>query len=1087
MTGIDKLAAAVYLPMEKTAVNVVADAFAINLVEDNRYIESDIVLESLDLASFVASGLGAVADAPEPGEVRTTSTVTLDLADSAENPGTAGRAVTLYGPGDVVGLAPGMIIRRHPAPNTQTAEVTDLAHIEFDRPELPWAFSAAPARGAKTMRPWLALVVVRRAAVVRWDSVPGLPPRMFVPSAELPPLKDAHLWGHAQAQRSEASLSARLSPEFAPVNLSRLVSSRVLEPNTDYVAALVPITDVGTRRGLGGDGGTLGYAWHPDAADTAALPVYDRWEFRTGGAGDFATLALRLRGVRAPWQVGRRLIDASSPGHPMTRELAAHETGAKQILRCALFSPVDPPDEVAKAREQATWPDDMVGELAEALNAPAELGNGAADNTDGFPDLPIVGPRLYARAQRGTSAVSTAPGSDWFAQLNLSPMNRIVAGLGTRVVQHDQEQLMAAAWAQIGEVRKVNRAIALARFAEQVALRLHVRIGNFQRGRLLQVTAPLVARVSVTAGRTLAADIKASATPVATVSGAFRRALRPHGPVIGRATDAVKLAGTLVGTDSTMRNFTRTYVNPDGVTALGSASIATLDAGRVASVLDVPEGTVVRRLKKASTDMKGGLLAHLADQGTWSAAPADFDVATVIAAGWREAIVKESSIPVVEKIRKQRVGPIAAELAVSTIPAVSTIRAEIEGAAIRYNNSVIATATSETTSVSRSAPATSSPLMLPPRGTVGRTSLANGVAAAGAGRAVTDVPGVSRIDTSALRRITARTSADATKDALTRFARLSSVRVAPLLEKAESTSAAKLRAMIPTLIDPGGVSMLPPVPVRSPVSVGNLVEVLDPRRTVRESLRGRLSSAIGDGWISDVFAPVTWAPKFDRPMSQALQDYDDEWLVPGMEHLPDEDFVTVLSMNRAFVEAFLIGLSDEFGRELLWRGFPADQRGTYFRRFWSADTDELSSPIHRLTSTALGGDRAMAGGDGAERAVILVKGELIRRYPDVTIQAATKSGNGSGTRFTPARQLFAEHLADDTVVVGVDLSITEMRSDGWVLISEHPTATRFDSMHATGSFVGADGRETSATWAKDHIHKPIQVAFPAADVIKLEG
>ena len=41
-----------------------------------------------------------------------------------------------------------------------------------------------------------------------------------------------------------------------------------------------------------------------------------------------------------------------------------------------------------------------------------------------------------------------------------------------------------------------------------------------------------------------------------------------------------------------------------------------------------------------------------------------------------------------------------------------------------------------------------------------------------------------------------------------------------------------------------------------------------------------------------------------------------------------------LQTNRRFVEAYMVGLNHEMGRELLWRGFPTDQRGTCFDQFW---------------------------------------------------------------------------------------------------------------------------------------------------------
>ena len=42
----------------------------------------------------------------------------------------------------------------------------------------------------------------------------------------------------------------------------------------------------------------------------------------------------------------------------------------------------------------------------------------------------------------------------------------------------------------------------------------------------------------------------------------------------------------------------------------------------------------------------------------------------------------------------------------------------------------------------------------------------------------------------------------------------------------------------------------------------------------------------------------------------------------------------------------MVGLNHEFARELLWREYPTDQRGSYFRQFWDVrgvlDTERLS-------------------------------------------------------------------------------------------------------------------------------------------------
>jgi hypothetical protein len=76
-------------------------------------------------------------------------------------------------------------------------------------------------------------------------------------------------------------------------------------------------------------------------------------------------------------------------------------------------------------------------------------------------------------------------------------------------------------------------------------------------------------------------------------------------------------------------------------------------------------------------------------------------------------------------------------------------------------------------------------------------------------------------------------------------------------------------------------------------------------------------------------------------MYDALRDLSQDFLFPGLEHvLPDT--VTLLKTNPKFVESFLVGLNAEMSHELLWRNYPTDQRGTYFRQFWdtSAGNDQ---------------------------------------------------------------------------------------------------------------------------------------------------
>ena len=55
--------------------------------------------------------------------------------------------------------------------------------------------------------------------------------------------------------------------------------------------------------------------------------------------------------------------------------------------------------------------------------------------------------------------------------------------------------------------------------------------------------------------------------------------------------------------------------------------------------------------------------------------------------------------------------------------------------------------------------------------------------------------------------------------------------------------------------------------------------------------------------------------------------------MPGVDDLP-QDLIMLVQVNQYFIDAVMAGANFEMNRELLWRGFPTDLRGTPFQRFW---------------------------------------------------------------------------------------------------------------------------------------------------------
>src|SRR5690606_5284444 len=110
-------------------------------------------------------------------------------------------------------------------------------------------------------------------------------------------------------------------------SLSRLMSPRILQPNTDYIACVVPTFELGRKAGLGLEiketevlgASALQPAWVTNPAPSSVtLPVYHHWQFRTGENADFESLVRLLQACPVPEGLGLRTMDIARPGFPIT-------------------------------------------------------------------------------------------------------------------------------------------------------------------------------------------------------------------------------------------------------------------------------------------------------------------------------------------------------------------------------------------------------------------------------------------------------------------------------------------------------------------------------------------------------------------------------------------------------------------------------------------------------------------------------------------------------------------------------------------------------------------------------------------------
>jgi hypothetical protein len=222
--------------------------------------------------------------------------------------------------------------------------------------------------------------------------------------------------------------------------------------------------------------------------------------------------------------------------------------------------------------------------------------------------------------------------------------------------------------------------------------------------------------------------------------------------------------------------------------------------------------------------------------------------------------------------------------------------------------------------------------------------------------------------------------------------------------------------------------------------------------------------------------PVSLAPKFPQPMWAPLSELGQDLMLPGLEGIPANTVVPLVT-NSPFVEAYLVGLNAELGRELLWREFPAPPLSTYFRQFW--DTSVAPGQDPDIPVLQDWGDRALGGAaaEGEERFVMLLRSELLRRYPHAIIYAVDPATNPP----TESYPMFTGAMDPDVRFFGFELSAGQMRKRSLV-IQEQPSAPRFgievaDDPGDASHLAVTD--TNSAAVAKRLRQLPVRLAIPA--------
>ncbi len=902
-------------------------------------------------------------------------------ATAGEDQPTAGTTLSLLGPGDIVGLDTRTIVRTFPQANDNEAEAGFLCYVDFDQVDLPWRYTPAafagsvqqdPAASTDKLRPWLTLMVLVEGTDFdpKADFRPAqgdekLPQIMVKDESLLPDPGELWAWAHVQGQ---GALSGQdLADEIAgpPGSLvARLMSPRHLQPSTAYTAFLIPTFQRGVLAGQGktfdpnNDVDGLASAWNDSMTFPLQLPVYYSWRFQTGTVSSFRQAISELSPVeQLPPTVGLRHIDVADSGLP---NVSATGDDTPMGMGGALQTP-----EQADVLDP-TLNTDWVNALAAFLDQTA----------------PVVVPPLYGRWYAVQDQLDGAGGTPqnppWFSRLNQDPRYRVAAGLGTEVVQRDQQALMAVAQEQASVmVNTVNRRRKIMQAGREVFTSLwnrHLQGTNKVVESILLVTAWLHGKILSCAG---GGPPTPTILPVVTGSPfggrliPWRRPFRffPIAPLI----NTINNGGYIPKAD-----------DPDGQatppTIIGTAVPGGLPDPGVGTIISTMSSDqrlywgcvifwVARKLLSTQAGKYWWLLRRLLRLGL-----------DLIQLASTQGV---ANVAVLEKLRAGTL----TSLDIQAIPPQNNF-----------------------------ASVTQDPVLGDPNTWTGAPTPPT----AGA------------------------------KD---------SVQAAAFRQAAEAlfdfvNGAPKLNPQIPKADIGGLVTCIlnALTPATTFVAYEQAIHVRNPNTTL--------------AWQApDQLEPILTPPSVTFPMWQRLASISADWILPNVGDVP-RNSVSLLETNQEFIEAFMVGLNHAINRELLWNGYPTDQRGTVFQQFWdpsgwvdggggvSVTGDRSFLDITEVRSWDPGSVLGSHTGRNPkfEYLVLLVRGDVIKRYPNVIVYASkAKLDDQNVVTIDDSQQMypaFQAVLTGDVAYYGFELTKDQARGiapdPGWFFVlQEHPSEPKF--------------------------------------------
>lgn len=885
--------------------------------------------------------------------------------------------VAIYGPSDVVGIDRSAIIKVEPRDWITNFEPNYLPYIEFYDEDFPWRYTPTPSPGAggHRLHPWITLVVLKTEEFDEGKNVKDrpLPYVRPKPGVQLPPSDQLWAWAHVHVNRNligvpietdaaedvaaKLASAVRANPDIA---YSRIVCPRQLEANEAYHAFLVPVFEAGRLAGLGqslAGAGALDFAWS-EAVTPAELPYYHRWSFRTGTVGDFEYLVRLLKPQPADRRVGLRDIDVQEPGANLRGILDAPDaTDAERLhgilkLGGTLRVPdiLYPPDEFAvieKYRKWATlndttpYPHPFQKSLAAFINlADAYETDSAAIANAGATDI-----QQERDASDPTTEYDIRNNPD---PLITAPLYGRWHALTRRLLVERDETALDPDDNWVHQLNLDPRWRVAAGFGTRV---VQEHQEDYMQAAWEQIGDVLESNKRIRQGQ-----------------------LAREAAWVWHDVHLKPLARSRPSKWLTLAAPVQARVVSEGVTIshrIAESRVPQAVLSPTMRKLLRPRGRLVKRLPFDDRVTPDNLVDRL-NSGEVSAAPPrevpDIPTDTDIADDLKPPRMPGFLVRLLERHPWLRWIPLL--LALLLLVLLLVLSPGPMGWAVGVLLIVALVALARWLVLGRR-----------------RIEAANSVLAENQ-----TLEAVDRLPTSPDFRLsdpaegfTPELRGDTDSEEGIRF----------------KQALRDVHGMVQESIAQDSRPVRPSVDIAALATV--LFERLDPRVTVPAWVRAGV--IIPDRIRAEQdehFVEAMAYPEIDLPMYKPLVELSDELFLPNINRLA-ENSISLLETNQEFIEAYMVGLNHEFARELLWREYPTDQRGSYFRQFWEAqgfhDTEGLTPeelrerlkdipPIHRWRKRSRLGehDHRDPAGDRDE-VVLVIRGELLKRYPNAVIFA----------------------------------------------------------------------------------------------------